>query len=119
MRCTHSFISTIMFDDERIPSPLPKRRCARIMDHSSNSFGAFAQEPPSLFWIADGDFILRVEGVLFKVHHRALFKSDIFKDMLAIPQPYDAEHINGCPFVELADSARDWLVTLRWLYDEE
>lgn len=106
-----------MFDeDERIPSPPPKRRCARVMDPCSSS--AFAQEAPSPFWIADGDFILRVEGLLFKVHHRALSESDIFRDMMAIPQPYDAEHVDGCPFVELADSAQDWLVALRWLHGE-
>lgn len=38
--------------------------------------------------------------------------------MMAIPQPYDAEHVDGCPFVELADSAQDWLVALRWLHGE-
>lgn len=119
-RCQHSCISTTMFDeDERLPSPPPKRRCARAMDPSSSSMGAFAQQAQSPFWMTDGDFILRVEGVLFKVHHRSLSKSEIFGDMMAMPQPCDAECIDGCPLVELADSAQDWLVALRWMSDEE
>lgn len=117
-----SFFPITMFDeDERLPSPPPKRRCARVMDPSSSNMAtdAFTQQAQSPFWMRDGDFILRVEGTLFKVHYKSLSKSEIFGDMMSIPQPCDVECIDGCPYVELADSAQDWLVALRWIYDEE
>ena len=69
--------------------------------------------------VPDGDFILRVENHSFKVHHARLQTSEIFTDMPALPQPPNTDYIDGCPFVELTDSATDWLVALKWMYDPE
>jgi len=46
--------------------------------------------------------------------------SVVFADMLELPQPSDVESMHGCPLVTLSqDSAKDWLVVLRWLYERE
>ncbi|KAF7974545.1 hypothetical protein HWV62_12026 [Athelia sp. TMB] len=69
------------------------------------------------YWFIDGDFILRVEDYQFKIHHKRLECSEIFSDMLALPQPTKMENIDGCAFVDLADSAADWMAVLEWIYE--
>lgn len=102
-------LSHTTMDDERIQSPPPKRRCTRDTDHDNGHDHALG----STFWFADGDFVLRVENHQFKVHQERLQSSDIFSDMLALPQPSKADVIDGCAFVELMDSAADWVVALK------
>jgi hypothetical protein len=101
--------------NDRLPSPPSKRRRTRVACDS----GAFHEQAGNPFWFSDGDFVLRVEKHLFRVHHDRLQASDIFTDMLALPQPSHADCIDGCPFVELTDAAADWLVALKWMYDPE
>lgn len=105
-------------DDARMPSPPPKRRCTRntgINYIQESSTGQ--QQNNTQFWFIDGDFILEVEEQLFRIHSNIMQQSDIFGDMLALPQPQNGECIDGCPTVKLADSAKDWVVALKWLYD--
>ncbi|TFY65310.1 hypothetical protein EVJ58_g2044 [Rhodofomes roseus] len=71
------------------------------------------------FWFGDGDIVLEIEQHRFKVHRTRLQCSEIFSDMLAIPQPEDAEAVDGCPLVQLADSVQDWQVALKWIYDPD
>jgi hypothetical protein len=103
--------------DDRPPSPPPKRRRTRVT--GDNGTQAHVEQPDNPFWFADGDFILRIENHLFKVHHIRLQASEIFTDMLALPQPPNADCIDGCPFVKLTDAATDWVVALKWMYDPE
>ena len=72
------------------------------------------------FWFHDGDIVLVVEGRSWKIHRSKLMCSVVFADMMEVPQPTDIESMHGCPLVNLLhDSANDWLVVLRWLYQRE
>src|ERR1700733_7748823 len=99
--------------DNRLPSPPPKRR--RTKD-AGNSVHEQSGNP---FWFPDGYLVLRLNNHMFKVHHRRLQASDIFADMLTLPQPSNPECVDGSPCVELTESAADWMVALRWMYDAE
>ncbi|RPD58813.1 hypothetical protein L226DRAFT_471169 [Lentinus tigrinus ALCF2SS1-7] len=69
------------------------------------------------FWFADGNIILLVQDVAFKVHRGQLVRhSDIFHDMFSLPQPV-GDMIDGCPWVQLHDDPGDVLHLLRALYD--
>ena len=69
------------------------------------------------FWFADGNVILLVADVAFKVHQGQLVRhSEVFCDMFSLPQPA-SETIDGCPWVELHDDPSDVLHLLRALYD--
>lgn len=70
------------------------------------------------FWFKDGNVILMAGNVAFKVHRGNLERhSDIFRDMLSIPQPPDAETFEDCPLIELHDSPMDLWHLLRAIYD--
>lgn len=99
-------------NDEIIPSFSTKRRRISVVE-PLNSHCKAVLGP---YWFKDGDFVLRVENFTFKVHHDRLSCSEIFMDMLAIPQPINAESVDGCAFVELPDSPADWMVVLEWIY---
>lgn len=92
-------------DDSLLPPPKRRR------------FGGAAHPSPTPFWFSDGDIVLQVEQHRFRVHGARLRCSEIFSDMLAMPQPPDAETVDGCPLVHLADAAQDWQVALKWMYD--
>ncbi|KAH9919636.1 uncharacterized protein B0H18DRAFT_1027278 [Fomitopsis serialis] len=90
--------------------PPPKRR---------RFGGSLASYGSTAFWFSDGDIVLEVEQHRFKVHGTRLQCSEIFLDMLGMPQPKDADAVDGCPLVLLADSAQDWQVALKWMYDPD
>jgi len=69
------------------------------------------------FWFDDGDIVLEVEQYMFKIHQNVLQCSVIFFDMLRIPQPDVIDRVDGCPLVQLTDSAQDWHAVLKWMYD--
>lgn len=92
-------------DDSLLP-PTKRRRFGGSSLHSSTPF-----------WFSDGDIVLEVEQHRFRVHGAHLQCSEIFSDMLAMPQPPDAEKVDGCPLVRLVDTAQDWQVALKWIYD--
>ncbi|KAJ7611181.1 hypothetical protein FB45DRAFT_803973 [Roridomyces roridus] len=65
-------------------------------------------------WFEDCGLIIQAENTLFRVSRDFLAtQSPVFRDMLAIPTPPDAETRDGCPFVRLPDSATDVTVFLK------
>ena len=48
-------------------------------------------------WFEDGNIIFRAENTLFKVHRGILRRqSEVFDDLLTLPQPIDVETVDGC-----------------------
>ncbi|KAJ7664091.1 hypothetical protein B0H17DRAFT_845910, partial [Mycena rosella] len=74
-------------------------------------------------WFPDGDIVLEIEKSLLKVHKARLQCSEIFSDMLSLPQPQQApesDWVDGCPRVALpGDALADWEVALRWIYHND
>ncbi|KAJ7500467.1 hypothetical protein B0H11DRAFT_782997 [Mycena galericulata] len=69
-------------------------------------------------WFPDGSLVFQAENALFRVSGGILAaRSPVFKDMLAFPQPPDAEAIDGCPVVRLHDSAADVTCFLKAIFD--
>ncbi|KAK7052491.1 hypothetical protein R3P38DRAFT_3306203 [Favolaschia claudopus] len=59
-------------------------------------------------WFEDCGLIIRAEKTIYRVSSAVLaMQSVVFRDMLSMPTPMDAEMIDGCPFVSLPDSAED------------
>ncbi|KAJ7450934.1 hypothetical protein B0H11DRAFT_2289112 [Mycena galericulata] len=58
--------------------------------------------------------IIQADNTLFRVSRDLLaYHSSVFRDMLSLPTPKDAEMMDGCPFVNLPDSAEDTTVFLK------
>ncbi|KAJ7610109.1 hypothetical protein FB45DRAFT_336265 [Roridomyces roridus] len=71
-------------------------------------------------WFPDGNIIIRADNVLFRVFKGILAAhSPVFADLLAFPQPEDAESIEGCAVLQLDDSAADTMYFLKALFDYE
>ncbi|KAJ6630388.1 hypothetical protein B0H10DRAFT_1774531 [Mycena sp. CBHHK59/15] len=71
-------------------------------------------------WFDDGGLVIRAQSSLFRVSRAILAaRSCVFKDMLSFPQPPESELIEGCPVVQLHDSADDMTVFLRAIFDSE
>ncbi|KAF8209440.1 hypothetical protein K438DRAFT_1811046 [Mycena galopus ATCC 62051] len=69
-------------------------------------------------WFSDGGIVVRAEKSLFRVSRAVLAaRSPVFRDMLSFTQPPDAEKIEGCPVVELPDSAEDVACFFRAIFD--
>jgi hypothetical protein len=71
-------------------------------------------------WYDDGTLIICAENTLFRVYRGILAaQSDIFKDMLSIPQPssVNAETFEGCAIVRVHDKADDMERLLRVVVD--
>ncbi|KAF7351078.1 BTB domain-containing protein [Mycena sanguinolenta] len=69
-------------------------------------------------WRSDGSVVLQAENMQFRVHWSVLaLSSSVFRDMQDIPQPPDQPSVDGCPLVELQDSAIDVEHLLTALYD--
>ena len=59
-------------------------------------------------WFEDGNIIVIAEDTAFRLYRGILSAaSPVFKDLFSVPQPADAETMDGCPVVHLADSATD------------
>ncbi|KAF8144682.1 hypothetical protein K438DRAFT_2029083 [Mycena galopus ATCC 62051] len=59
-------------------------------------------------WFTDGTVVLQAENHLFRLSLGILAaKSPVFQDMLAFPQPKNGETYDGCPMINLSDSAQD------------
>ncbi|KAJ7061518.1 hypothetical protein C8F01DRAFT_1137654 [Mycena amicta] len=68
-------------------------------------------------WFTDGNIVLQAGNTQFKVFHGILSaRSIIFHDMLALPQPDDAEVIEGCPLVLLPDDENYAAAFLKAIY---
>ncbi|KAK7062366.1 BTB domain-containing protein, partial [Favolaschia claudopus] len=74
-------------------------------------------------WFSDATLILRAQNSLFRVHSGILAaRSSVFRDMIAFPQPPQAEGrpidtVDGHPVVLLHDSATEAEVFLRAIFD--
>ncbi|KAH6911817.1 hypothetical protein BKA70DRAFT_1079137, partial [Coprinopsis sp. MPI-PUGE-AT-0042] len=73
----------------------------------------------SRIWFDDGNVILQVDHVQFRVHRGVLARhSSVLNDMFSIPQPVEPDlAVDGCPVVILPDLARDWEELLGYIYD--
>jgi len=68
-------------------------------------------------WFYDGNIDIIAEGIAFRVHRSVLsLHSDLFRDMLSIPQANDARTSGDVPAVDVADSADDMRHLLLTLY---
>ncbi|KAJ7186555.1 hypothetical protein C8R46DRAFT_1341934 [Mycena filopes] len=83
-----------------------------------------ASEPAALvsdLWFSkDTPIVIRAEGKLFQVSRGILAaRSTVFSDMFTLPQPAAGENpqIEGCPVVDLPDSAEEVEVFLRAIFD--
>lgn len=56
----------------------------------------------------------------FKVHRSILaLNCTVFSDMFALPQPMDAETIDGCPVVRLSETSDDLGYFFSTMFDQE
>ncbi|KAL1705745.1 hypothetical protein EV121DRAFT_279329 [Schizophyllum commune] len=104
-----------------LPSPSPgppsnKRRRVES-DDAGDTFTQATRHPR--FWYHDGSIVLHVENTLFRVHQSVIsLHSEVFADMLAVPQPVGEDQLEGCHIVRLHDdTALDWEKLLVVLYD--
>ncbi|KAJ7612150.1 hypothetical protein FB45DRAFT_939977 [Roridomyces roridus] len=68
-------------------------------------------------WFDDGNIVLQAESTQFRVYHGLLAASSpVFKDMMGLPRPPESELVEGCPFVQLHDSAAETTVFLRAIF---
>ncbi|KAJ7821691.1 hypothetical protein B0H14DRAFT_2599062 [Mycena olivaceomarginata] len=59
-------------------------------------------------WFQDCGLIIQAENTIFRVSGAILaVQSTVFRDMLSLPTPGDADTMDGCPFVLLPDTAQD------------
>ncbi|EJD00814.1 uncharacterized protein FOMMEDRAFT_89795 [Fomitiporia mediterranea MF3/22] len=85
---------------------------------SSDSCSLSPESRQKDFWFEDGSVILLADTIAFKVHRGQLARhSDVFRDLLSIPQPQDEASFEGCYIVELHDSPEDLWYLLKALYD--
>ncbi|KAJ6571179.1 hypothetical protein B0H19DRAFT_936860 [Mycena capillaripes] len=71
-------------------------------------------------WFQDCGLIIQAETTLFRVSRDFLgMRSCVFRDMLSMPPPADADTMEGCPFVRLPDSAQDITYFLKALLYSE
>ncbi|KAL5488385.1 hypothetical protein ACEPAI_6493 [Sanghuangporus weigelae] len=114
-----------MLDDlalrEPFSSPTPTLSGDNVGGQSptlSESSRLSAETRQTDFWFEDGSVILLAGTVAFKVHRGQLARhSEVFRDLLSLPQPIDEAIFEGCPLVELHDSPTDLWYLLRALYD--
>jgi len=70
-------------------------------------------------WRDDGNVVLQAETTQFRVHWSVLsLHSTFFRDMRSLPQPADQPTVEGCPVIELHDSAADVKHLLNALYNQ-
>ena len=71
-------------------------------------------------WFEDGNVVLQAQSTQFRVHRGVLSaNSAIFADLFTIPQPASEELVDGCPVVQLSDSAEDLCHILEAIYNRK
>ncbi|KAJ7287207.1 hypothetical protein C8J57DRAFT_1460615 [Mycena rebaudengoi] len=71
----------------------------------------------STIWHDDGGVVLQADDTQFRVHWGVLsLHSPFFQGMRGLPQPPDQETVEGCPLIELPDTAEDFEHLLNALY---
>ncbi|KAJ7081798.1 hypothetical protein B0H15DRAFT_445818 [Mycena belliarum] len=69
-------------------------------------------------WHRDGSVVLQAGNKQFRVHWGLLSRhSAFFRDLEGLPQPPDQPSVEGCPVIELSDTAEDVECVLETLYD--
>lgn len=71
-------------------------------------------------WWEDGNIVIQAETTQFRVYKGHLAThSEIFRDMFSIPQPSmdPKETVEGCPVVQVSDTAEDWTYILQALLE--
>jgi len=79
------------------------------------------------YWFEDGNIVLKAGDTLgetlYRVHSSIFARhSEVFKDMLSIPQPSkkaEAETIDGCPIISLTDTKEDLENVISIFYDNK
>ncbi|KAJ7605089.1 hypothetical protein FB45DRAFT_767736 [Roridomyces roridus] len=72
----------------------------------------------SEIWHSDGSVVLQAGCTQFRVHWGVLsLHSSFFQDLQGLPQPPDEPKVDGCPVIEVSDSAKDVEVVLKTLYN--
>ncbi|GLB45507.1 putative protein with domain of unknown function (DUF4646) [Lyophyllum shimeji] len=72
----------------------------------------------SEIWFTDGNIVIEAERAQFRVHRGVLAKqSDVFKGLFDIPTPRGDPTVEGCPIVQVSDTAQDWEHLLNVLYN--
>ncbi|KAJ7635659.1 hypothetical protein DFH06DRAFT_660938 [Mycena polygramma] len=88
---------------------------ARTNSNPDDGFNAALTRAEGL-WFEDCGLIIQAEKTLFRISRDYLAsQSPVFKDMLTLPSPKEADRMDGCPFVFLPDSAEDVTVFLKAL----
>ncbi|TBU54713.1 hypothetical protein BD310DRAFT_961258 [Dichomitus squalens] len=60
------------------------------------------------FWFEDGNIVIIAQDIGFRLHKSILSSvSPVFRDLFSVPQPEDAETMDGCQIVRVSDSASD------------
>ncbi|KAF8995461.1 hypothetical protein BDQ17DRAFT_1430359 [Cyathus striatus] len=94
---------------------VPNKKSSRDNDECNGFF----RHPK--YYLKDGDFILKVQTILFRTHIRLLKTlGGIFADMFSLEQPTDAERIDGVPYYDLYGlaSPREVKFLLAYLYED-
>ena len=101
-----------------------KRWRVNIADSSSSlptelattiSLNSTVKRDPDL-WFDDGNVVLLCRDAAFRVYRGLLTRhSVIFRDLLAMAQPANAEMVESCPVVHISDSPDDLRYLLRAL----
>ncbi|KAJ6584598.1 hypothetical protein B0H19DRAFT_1105694 [Mycena capillaripes] len=72
----------------------------------------------SEIWMPYGNIILQAESTQFRVNRDILARhSPVFQDLFLLPQPPNEETLEGCPIVQLSDSAVDVQLLLTAFYN--
>lgn len=70
----------------------------------------------SEFWYQDGTIIFVAQDTAFRIYRGLLAQhSIVFRGLFMVPQPEDAEQIDGCLVVRISDHPRDFEYMLRFL----
>lgn len=105
--------------DDASPSRSQKRKrdYYTAVNDERNEFDAEDFKNGSV-WLDDGNIILVAKGEAFKVHQSVLARhSEVFRDMLKMPQPTNDQGADKCPIVPLSDSTKELEHILSALYD--
>ncbi|KAF7311244.1 BTB domain-containing protein [Mycena kentingensis (nom. inval.)] len=71
-------------------------------------------------WFEDGNVVLQAGNAQYRVYRGTLARrSPVFRDLFSVPQPQDAELVEGCPFVRLPDEEVEVTPFLQALFDTE
>ncbi|KAJ7618313.1 hypothetical protein DFH06DRAFT_1483330 [Mycena polygramma] len=105
-------ITTATSDLPRHGGRYPETRTNSNPDDGSNAALTRAEG----LWFEDCGLIIQAEKTLCRISRDYLAsQSPVFKDMLALPSPKEADRMDGCPFVFLPDNAEDVTVFLKAL----